>query len=127
MGQNRWPVMPLRHDGRPQLCAITALPPGGPSRAIRVSEASSTDRPAAAASPRREHVPLAILYMVGATMMFAASSAASKWLVERYPVGEVLFTRTAVSLVVCAAFILPRSGLSAFRTRRFHHHLLRSV
>jgi drug/metabolite transporter (DMT)-like permease len=92
-----------------------------------VSEASSTNSPAAAASPRREHVPLAILHMVGATMMFAGSSAVSKWLVERYPVGEVLFTRSAVSLIVCAAFILPRSGLSAFRTGRFHHHVLRSV
>jgi len=92
-----------------------------------VSEASSINSPATAASPRREHVPLAILYMVGATMMFAGSSGVSKWLVERYPVGEVLFTRTAVSLVVCAAFILPRSGFSAFRTGRFHHHALRSV
>jgi drug/metabolite transporter (DMT)-like permease len=65
--------------------------------------------------------------MVGATMMFAGSSAVSKWLVDRYPVGEVLFTRSAVSLIVCAAFLLPRTGLLAFRTGRLHHHALRSV
>jgi len=72
-------------------------------------------------------VPLAILYMVGATIVFTISSATSKWLVESYPVGEVLFTRTAVALIACGAFILPRIGLSPFRTRRLHQHLLRSV
>src|SRR5215831_15378601 len=76
---------------------------------------------------RREHVPLGILYMVGATIVFAASSAVSKWLVATYPVGEVLFTRTAVALVTCALFILPQTGLAVFRTRRLGHHVLRSV
>ena len=76
---------------------------------------------------RREHVPLGILYMVGATIVFAASSAVSKWLVASYPVGEVLFTRTAVALLTCALFILPQTGLAVFRTRRLGHHVLRSV
>jgi drug/metabolite transporter (DMT)-like permease len=92
-----------------------------------VSEASSRDRAAPAPSPRREHVPLAILYMIGATMVFAASSAASKWLVASYPIGEVLFTRTAVALVIVALFILPQTGLSVFRTQRLNHHAMRSV
>jgi drug/metabolite transporter (DMT)-like permease len=97
------------------------------AREIGVSEATSTDRRAGVPAPRREHVPLAILYMVGATIMFAVSSAVSKWLVDRYPVGEVLFTRSAVSLIVCAAFILPRTGLFVFRTGRLRHHALRSL
>jgi drug/metabolite transporter (DMT)-like permease len=75
---------------------------------------------------RRDHVPLAIFYMNGATFVFAASSAASKWLVQNYPIGEVLFTRTLVSLIVCSIFILPQTGLSVFRTQRLRHHLLRS-
>ena len=75
---------------------------------------------------RRDHVPLAIFYMNGATFVFAASSAASKWLVQSYPIGEVLFTRTLVSLMVCSIFILPQTGLSVFRTQRLRHHLLRS-
>ena len=78
-------------------------------------------------APRRDHVPLAIAYMIGATVMFAASSAVSKWLVEKYPVGEVLFTRTAVALAVCALLIVPRSGLSVFRTHRLRHHMLRGT
>jgi drug/metabolite transporter (DMT)-like permease len=92
-----------------------------------VSEASSSNRSASLAPGRREHVPLAIAYMIAATVMFAASSAASKWLVESHPVGEVLFTRTAVALIVCALFILPRTGFSVFRTHRLRHHVMRGV
>jgi len=76
---------------------------------------------------RREHVPLGILYMVGATIVFALSSAVSKWLVASYPVGEVLFTRTAFALATCAVFILPQTGLAVFRTERLSHHVARSV
>jgi drug/metabolite transporter (DMT)-like permease len=76
---------------------------------------------------RREHVPLGILYMIGATIVFAVSSAVSKWLVASYPIGEVLFTRTAVALLTCALFIMPQAGLAVFRTRRLPHHVMRSV
>jgi drug/metabolite transporter (DMT)-like permease len=92
-----------------------------------VSEASSTDVAVPAQPARREHIPLGIFYMIGATIMFAGSSAASKWLVASYPVGEVLFTRTAVALVACALFIIPQTGLAVFRTRRLGHHVMRSV
>ena len=92
-----------------------------------MSEASSPDLIASDKPERREHVPLGILYMIGATIVFAASSAASKWLVASYPIGEVLFTRTAVALVACALFIMPQTGLAVFRTRRLRHHLARSA
>ncbi|HYZ45586.1 MAG TPA: DMT family transporter, partial [Xanthobacteraceae bacterium] len=80
-----------------------------------------------AKSARREHIPLGILYMVAATFVFAVSSAVSKWLVESYSIGEVLFTRTAIALLTCALFILPQTGLAVFRTQRLRHHVLRSV
>jgi drug/metabolite transporter (DMT)-like permease len=64
--------------------------------------------------------------MVGATLVFSASSACSKWLVASYPVGEVLFTRSLVSLITCALFILPTTGIAVFRTGRLRHHVLRS-
>jgi len=67
-----------------------------------MSEASSLIAPAKPV--RREHVPLGILYMIAATVVFAASSAVSKWLVASYPIGEVLFTRTLVAFVTCALF-----------------------
>jgi drug/metabolite transporter (DMT)-like permease len=77
-------------------------------------------------SKPRDQVPLGILHMIGATIVFSASSATSKWLVATYPPGEVLFTRSVVSLVACAAVILPATGLAVFRTARLRHHVLRS-
>jgi drug/metabolite transporter (DMT)-like permease len=91
------------------------------------SEASSTQCALSAGTQRREHVPLAIFYMVSATVPFAGSSAISKWLVAAYPIGEVLFTRTGIALIACAAFVLPQTGLSVFRTGRLRHHALRCI
>ena len=88
-----------------------------------MTAAGAREQPAPEPSKRREQVPLGIIYMVGATVVFAASSATSKWLVATYPIGEVLFTRSAVSLAACAAFILPRTGLAVFRTQRLRHHV----
>lgn len=81
----------------------------------------------AAKLTRKEHIPLGILYMLGATVLFASSSASAKWLVARYSFGEVLFVRQAVSLVVCALIILPFNGLAVFRTSRLRGHGLRAV
>jgi drug/metabolite transporter (DMT)-like permease len=97
-----------------------------------LNDTGSPERPAPPArdkpkDARQERVPLGILYMIGATVMFAGSNAVSKWLVETYPFGEILFTRTLVSLLVCAVVILPASGLAVFRTRRIGAHLLRGV
>jgi hypothetical protein len=59
---------------------------------------------------REERIPLGIAYMIAATVLFAGSSATSKWLVASYPVGEVLFSRSATSLVGVSLVILPYSG-----------------
>src|SRR4051794_16878424 len=76
---------------------------------------------------RQERIPLAIAYMIAAGAVFAATSAASKWLVATYPVGEVLFTRALIGLAACAVFILPVTGLTVFSTRRPGAHLVRGV
>jgi drug/metabolite transporter (DMT)-like permease len=76
---------------------------------------------------RRDHVPLAIGLMLGATFVFTCTSALSKWLIETYPIGEVLFSRVFVPLIGLAVIILPRTGLAVFHTQRFKGHLLRGV
>ena len=76
---------------------------------------------------RDDNVPTGIMMMIGATVLFAASSAASKWLVADYPVGEVLFLRSLSSLIGGAAVILPVTGLSVFATRRPRDHILRGL
>jgi uncharacterized membrane protein len=109
------------------------------SRSDRVDVAAQEEEefvPAAAAQPitmlveppkRNDDVPRGIAFMVAATVLFSVSSAFAKWQVARYPVGEVMFIRSFSSLVVCAAFILPFTGLSVFATRRPRDHIARGL
>ena len=89
--------------------------------------ATSSVEAAPARPTRPERIPLGILYMVVAGLVCAGSSAASKWLVASYPVGEVLFSRAVVGLIALGAFILPGAGLAVFRTQRLGAHLVRGV
>jgi drug/metabolite transporter (DMT)-like permease len=86
----------------------------------------SVDQPTMA-SGRADRVPLGILFMIGATVMFAISSGLSKWQVASYSAAEVLLFRALASLVTCAVLILPRTGLIVFRTRRLRDHIGRST
>jgi drug/metabolite transporter (DMT)-like permease len=78
-------------------------------------------------SVRHPNIPLGILYMLGATVSFAGSTAAAKWLVASYPPGEILFLRQIASLATCALMILPFTGLSVFYTRRLPAHGVRAM
>jgi drug/metabolite transporter (DMT)-like permease len=82
---------------------------------------------AAMATPRRDHVPRGIACMIGATALFAVSSAAAKWLVAVYPIGEVMFIRSLTALAICTAVILPVAGFSVFATRRPRDHIARGL
>jgi drug/metabolite transporter (DMT)-like permease len=76
---------------------------------------------------RDNHVVRGITFMIGATVMFAISNALSKWIVAIYPVGEVMFSRSLTSLIVCSAFMLPVTGLSVFATKRPRDHIARGA
>jgi drug/metabolite transporter (DMT)-like permease len=76
---------------------------------------------------RVDDVPYGIVMMIVATVLFASASAASKWLVASYPVGEVLFLRSFSSLVACAAMMLPVTGFSVIATRRPRDHIARGL
>jgi drug/metabolite transporter (DMT)-like permease len=92
-----------------------------------VSEPGAVPAPSPVKSVRRTNIPLGISYMLAATVSFAGSSAAAKWLVATYPPGEVLFMRQVASLVTCAVMILPFTGLMVFHTRRLRAHGIRAV
>ena len=85
------PPQTLRHAQRGR--GWTTSPRRFASPAVR-----SPDRPEEAAG-RAENVPPGILLMIVATVLFAGASAASKWLVAIYPVGEVLFLRSLSSFI----------------------------
>src|SRR5260370_19416049 len=78
-------------------------------------------------SPAKDDVPRGILFMIGATALFALSSAVAKLQVAIYPVGEVMFLRSFSSLIVCAAVMLPVTGFSVFATQRPRDHLARGL
>jgi len=76
---------------------------------------------------RVERIPLAIAYILAATFVFTCTSALSKWLIAKYPIGEVVFLRAFVPLIGLSLFVLPRFGLSVFRTRKLKGHVLRGA
>jgi drug/metabolite transporter (DMT)-like permease len=76
---------------------------------------------------RADRVPRGILYMLAATVMYAGSTALSKWQVASYSFAEVLCVRSVVSLIVVSLLILPRHGLLVFRTQRLRDHAGRSA
>jgi drug/metabolite transporter (DMT)-like permease len=105
----------------------TASTPRGEDCALRAGEMQERTQDKSAAAKQTEDVPHGILCMIGSTLLFALSSAIAKWQVATYPVGEVMFLRSFSSLAVCAAFILPVTGLSVFATRRPRDHLARGL
>jgi drug/metabolite transporter (DMT)-like permease len=81
----------------------------------------------AAGAAHHNHVVRGIMFMLGASVMFAISNALSKWVVAIYPVGEVMFSRSLSSLIVCSAFMLPMTGFSVFATKRPRDHIARGL
>jgi drug/metabolite transporter (DMT)-like permease len=98
-----------------------------PGESFPVSELANVERQVPPPPARREHIPLGILFTVISTLLFTITSTISKWLTESYPIGEVLFTRSLVALVACSIIVLPRSGLTVFRTRRLAQHGMRTT
>ncbi len=115
----------------------------GPSSELSRGEAASMTQPAGGAiisiqqtmpiansallARPEENVPKGILCMIAATVAFAITHALSKWLIATYPLGEVMFSRSFVGFLICAAFVLPVEGLSVFSTRRPRDHILRGL
>ncbi len=65
--------------------------------------------------------------MLLATVAFAVMHALSKWLIASYPIGQVMFSRSIVGLLICSAFLLPRRGLEVFATKKAKAHLMRAA
>ncbi|MET0446715.1 MAG: DMT family transporter [Pseudorhodoplanes sp.] len=104
-----------------------SVPRGNTSKLLADRPAGGAPRPAGAYTKPLDNVPAGIFYMTLASFLFAVSSAIAKWQVAIYPVGEVMFFRSAASLVVCAAVVLPFTGLSVFATKRPGAHIARGI
>jgi drug/metabolite transporter (DMT)-like permease len=74
-----------------------------------------------------ENIPIGIAYMIIATVAFAIMHALSKWLIATYPIGQVMFARSFVGLIICSAFVLPQRGFSVFATQKAGAHVARGL
>jgi drug/metabolite transporter (DMT)-like permease len=80
-----------------------------------------------APDPATSNVSRGIVCMIIATIAFAITHALSKWLVASYPVGQVMFSRSLVGFVACAAILLPIRGTSVFATKIPAAHWMRGL
>src|SRR5436853_6127184 len=74
-----------------------------------------------------ENIPLGILYMIVATVAFAVMHALSKWLIAAYPIGQVMFARSFVGLIICSAFVLPQREFSVFAAQKAGAPVMRGL
>lgn len=105
----------------------TSVPSGNAQKQLADRPAGDAPRPAGGYTKPLDNVPAGIFYMTLASLLFAISSAIAKWQVAIYPVGEVMFFRSASSLIVCAAVVLPFTGFSVFWTGRAGAHIARGI
>ncbi len=122
----------MRRDGLRGSAPLPLLTAHVPRRSLLPlsidQSANGTAPPPAPARPDRpEHVTAAIGLMLAATFVFTCTSALSKWLIETYPIGEVLFSRVFIPLIGLSIIILPQRGLAVFHTKRLNGHLLRGA
>lgn len=68
-----------------------------------------------------------IAYKVGATALFAAMGALIKATGADYPIGQVVFSRSAFALIPVLLLVRRAGGIAVLRTRRPGSHLLRSL
>jgi drug/metabolite transporter (DMT)-like permease len=103
----------------------TPVPHEAIDASLEVKTRPTPVRPTPAAVPRVDNIVLGIVFMIAATFLFAGTAALAKWLARIYPVGEVMFFRSASSFVICATIVLPMRGFSVFATKRPRDHLAR--
>jgi drug/metabolite transporter (DMT)-like permease len=70
---------------------------------------------------------LGIALKIASTIAFTAMSTLIKLVSDRYPVGEIVFFRSALALVPVATWVGWREFPYIFRTSRFGGHVVRSV
>ena len=69
----------------------------------------------------------AISLMLAGAFLFVLNSAAGKWLITSYPVGEFLFIRSAMGLLVLSPFIWTAGRAAFFNAPQPRFQLLRMV
>jgi drug/metabolite transporter (DMT)-like permease len=95
---------------------------------VRVSLplAPTLSRPRLVPQLRRDDIRLGILYMLASVFLFSLQNVTVKWLAARYPTAEMVFFRSAFSLLPAAILVWRAGGPGILHTRRLPQHLLRA-
>jgi len=75
----------------------------------------------------RDRPLVGIACKVAATLMFAVMFAAIRWLGPYFPIGEIVFFRSALGIPVIVAAAYVTGGPALLATRRIDSHALRSI
>jgi drug/metabolite transporter (DMT)-like permease len=75
----------------------------------------------------RDSIRTGLFFAIAAVFFFSISNALIKWLVARYPIGEVVFFRSIFSLLPALVVVASQGGWTSLRTQRLPGHLLRSI
>lgn len=95
----------------------------------RPSAPASPDPPRPSPQPGRrpaENVPRGIACLLAATTLFSVVNMTAKWLSQTYPVGQIVFFRSALSVIPCAIIVAMHGGLLSLRTDRVAMHGVRT-
>ncbi len=83
--------------------------------------------PAGGAREAGDDVRRGILYMLASVLLFSLQNVTVKWLAQRYPIAQMVFFRSAFSLLPVALLVWRAGGVAVLRTQRPLAHLLRSA
>jgi drug/metabolite transporter (DMT)-like permease len=75
----------------------------------------------------RDRPLVGIACKVAATLFFAVMFAAIRWLGDYFPIGEIVFFRSALGAAVVVVAALATGGPSLLTTKRIGSHALRSI
>ena len=76
---------------------------------------------------RQVNILKGILYMLGAAVMFPIMNSLVKLLARDYPMGEIIWVRTAGQLLFIMLIFMPGQGMRLFKTERLGYQLMRSL
>ena len=82
---------------------------------------------AASSDPARDRPFLGMLCKVVAMLMFAIMFASVRWLGPHFPIGEIVFFRSALGLPVIVVAAYFSGGMHLLATKRVDSHALRSI
>lgn len=69
----------------------------------------------------------AMIIICGAWLSFAAADGFSKYLVQHYPVTNILLVNGLIGIAISLTWLLSRHGINGLKTKKIRLHILRAI